>query len=537
MRIIAVTLTMCVMWVASPGVRVARAADPGSDIPGLDLPSPVVAGRLGGAIYDVVYHVTVPPGFVIAASLTGAPGTDFDMYLFDSTATTVLSKQGLLKESIGPTSTESISWPSRLGGTYFIDLNGATDLEGDFRLTVQTVPDPTPPVVSMALADSRPSTNQTNVPVALVASDDLSGVPEMAFSADGVTFGEWLPFTRSSSWNFSSGDGPKTLWVKVRNGVGLESPPAGASITLDTVAPSVSAVVPSPGSSVSGLRPSFKVTFDESIDPATWADLGLIVQSATAELVNGAYAYDSTTRTASFVPSAAMSPGSTYLVTIGNVEDLAGNRIAPVGSWTVVPLAPTSIAASVSPRAVPFGGTARVDLNLIGAPSLAVVEVSAASGSSGAFLPVATVDLLNSRGTLAVTPGLNTTYRFNYPGEFGVAPASVDVRVLVRRSVELVGQNAGTTSNLRVGGVVTLTAVTKPAAGGVSVSFRLYRFDRARRVWTYAGSFGRRTNAAGRATLSWAPSQPGSYYWRASVGSSAEFANNMSGVYRWTVIR
>src|SRR3977135_1723490 len=62
----------------------ARAADPSADIPGVGLPGPGVAGRLGGAIYDVVYRLTVAPGFVIVASLTGDAGTDFDLYLFDS---------------------------------------------------------------------------------------------------------------------------------------------------------------------------------------------------------------------------------------------------------------------------------------------------------------------------------------------------------------------------------------------------------------------------------------------------------------------
>ncbi len=110
----------------SVAVSVAMAADPSSDVPGMPLPGPVAAGRLGGAIYDVVYSLSVAPGYVIVASLTGTAGTDFDIYLFDATATTVVSNAGLLTKSTGPTSTESISWPSRFGGTYYIDLNGAT---------------------------------------------------------------------------------------------------------------------------------------------------------------------------------------------------------------------------------------------------------------------------------------------------------------------------------------------------------------------------------------------------------------------------
>ncbi|MBI3749062.1 MAG: PPC domain-containing protein [Chloroflexi bacterium] len=244
------------------GLQVVKAADPSADIPGIPLPGAIAAGRLGGAIYDVVYNLTVAPGYVIVASLNGTPGTDFDLYLFDSSATSVLSNVGLLTKSIGSTSTESISWPSRSGGTYYIDLNGATDLEGDYRLTVQTVPDPTPPVVSASLAGGSTSTNQLTVPVTLTASDDLSGVAEMAFSGDGTTYTDWQPFSRDATWTFGAGDGLKTLWVKVRNGVGLESAPARTNVTLDTVSPSAISIVPAPGTTVVGLRPRFSVAFE-----------------------------------------------------------------------------------------------------------------------------------------------------------------------------------------------------------------------------------------------------------------------------------
>ena len=94
-----------------------------------------------------------------------------------------------------------------------------------------------------------------------------------------------------------------------------------------------------------GLRPLFSVTFDEPMDPASWTDLGLIVQAADGALVPGDYAYDDARRTGTFVPSLALHPGATYIVTIGNVTDIAGNRPAPRGSWTVIPLAPANLEA------------------------------------------------------------------------------------------------------------------------------------------------------------------------------------------------
>ena len=517
--------------------QAVAAADASSDIPGVPLPGPVAAGRLGGAIYDVVYRFSVAPGYVIVASLTGAPGTDFDIYLFDASATTVLSNVGLLTKSTGPTSTESLSWPSSFGGTYYVDLNGATDVEGDYRLTVQAVPDSTPPVVSMVLASGRGSTSQLTVPVTLTAGDDLSGVSEMAMSADGVTYSTWEAFQSSTTWTFASGDGPRTLWAKVRNGVGLESAPATATTTIDTVPPSVIDLNPAPGSSVVGLRPTFSVTFNEPMDPASWNDLGLIVQSATGALVPGAYAYDVAARTGSFVPSFALQPGASYIVTVGDVKDVAGNRVAFPGSWPITPLSPTSLVAKADPKVITRGGSVQLLVTLSGAPAPASVDLFSMSSPAAGFVLLTTIPITAGRASYGLTPDKTTTYRFLYQGAFGVAPAQVDVPVLVRRSVVLAGRNSAVVSSARVGASIKLVAAVGPAATGVSVSFRLYRFDAARRVWVYAGSRGRNTDAAGRAFYTWVPSSAGSYYWRASVASTPEYANNVSPVYRWSVSR
>ncbi len=353
----------------------------------------------------------------------------------------------------------------------------------------------------------------------------------------GPTYTAWEPFARTTSWTFASGDGTKTLWVKVKNGVGLDSAAATTSIAVDTVPPSATTVEPAPGAAVVGLRPVFRVVFDESIDPSTWTDLGLIIQSASGELVAGDYSYDATTRTGAFVPRAELTPGTTYVVTIGDVTDTAGNGVSPRGSWTVLPLAPVDLEVSPTSRVLATGGSTSVDVSLIGAPAPVVVQVLAATSPSPDFLPLTTLALVNGHGSLVVTPASNTTYRFAYAGGNAVAPAGSDLRVLVRRSVALSAPASPAVARAKVGATVRLTAAVGPAAAGVSVSFRLYRYDVARRHWVYAGSLGRRTDASGHASLAWHATQPGSYYWRASVGSTSEFANNISPVYRWTVSR
>ena len=470
------------------------------------------------------------------ANVTGTAGTDFDIYLFDSSATTVLSSVGLLKKSAGPTSTESLSWPSEHGGTYYIDLNGATDVEGDYRLTLQIVPDGTPPVASMVLADGRASINQLIVPVTLTAFDDLSGVAEMAFSTDGSTYTAWVPYERVSIWTFSADAGLRTLWARVRNGVGVDSVPTTATVTIDLVAPSVIAVDPAPGASVLGLRPKFSVSFSEAIEPPSWADLGLIVQSATGTLVDGQYAYDPAKHIGTFVPSLTLQPGAAYVATVGAVTDVAGNRVARIDSWIVTPVAPVSLEAKLQPTVIGRGGSANLELDLVGAPQPAIVQISARSGTSVEFQPLSGDLIVIGRLSTVLTPEMNTTYRIEYAGAFGVSPAQVDVRLVVRRSVGLVGQSGGV-AKARVDAAVKLEAAVDPPAAGISISFRLYRFDSRRRAWVYAGSRGRGTNAEGRASYTWIPPSTGSFYWRVYVAPTPEFANNVSPVYRWSVSR
>jgi len=531
-----IALLAAAMLVGVTGAAPVAAAQT-SDIPGTALPGTVTSGLLGGPIYDVVFHLDVPAASVIIVSMTGTAGTDFDLYLFDQTATTVLSNAGFVAKSTGPTSTETLSFPSRSGGTFYIDLNGATDVQGTYTLMVQVVPDATPPSLSLRLGLGRPTTNQTTVGVEVFAVDDLSGVTEMAFSADGTVFGPWQAFAQSSSWTFPPGDGAKTLWAKVRNGVGLESAVASATIVLDTVAPSVVDVAPPQGARVAGLRPTFTVRFDGPIDPASWSPYGVIVQSSSGALVTGRYSLDSSSQLGTFVPDADLVAGMPYIVTVGPVTDLAGNRVAPLGSWIVTPVAPSRVTLTAAPTVVARGASAVLNGLASGLgtdPALQLISQPAVGGAvTVALVPVSA----DGRIQLTVRPALNTTYRLVYAGTSTVAPAQADVRVLVRRSVALVGVTSSSMASARVGRPVRIAASVGPAAAGVSVSLRMYRYDAGRRLWVYAGSRGLTSDATGRVSSTWTPTSSGSFYWRAVVASTADYANNISPVYRWSVSR
>ncbi len=509
-------------------VPVTALADSSSNVPGIPLPGPVVSGKLGGPIYDVVYRLDIQPGRIILVSLTGASGTDFDLYLFDPTATTIYGNAGLVAKSTGPTSTESLSVASPLGGMYYLDLNGASNVEGTFHLVVQQVPDNTPPTVSMSLAGGRAATNQLNVPIQIQGADDLSGVVAMSFSLDGVAWTNWTPYQTQTAWTFQPGDGPRTLWARVQNGVGLVSSSVSASIVIDTVAPLAVEIQPPPSGQAGGPRPTLTIHFNKPMDPVSWDTSGMIVQAADGSLVAGTYTYDNATWTGAFVPSAPLTPGALYIATLGMVTDLAGNAPAPLGSWVFTDVAATSMAVSATPTTVFAGASARLTATLRGAPSPATVDVLSRPAGAAAFTPIGPISLANGRGSLSVAPSATTAYRLSYAGTSSLTGSSADVLVSVRRGIR-----AAAPASAVAGRTIRITATVSPA-GAVGVSFRLYRYDPYRRTYVYAGSWGRLTTATGVAVFDWLP-RNGNWYWRAVVTGTASYATNMSPVVRVAV--
>ena len=515
---------------------VRAAAD--SDIPGVPLPGPVVTGRLGGAIYDHVFSVQVPAQNVLVASLTGDPGTDFDLYLFDVTATTVWSTNGLLASSTGSTSTESITHPSLFTTTYYLDVNGASDQEGDYLLRVSVLPDTKAPSVTIAVAGGAVAVNTPSITLSIRATDDLSGVDSMVLGPDEAAWGAWQPYASTLTWALPGEDGPKEVWIRVRDRAGNVSPPARVAVTLDRVPPGVVEVNPPRNASYPGLRPTFMVKFDSGIAPATWLDQGLRVELTAGSPIPGAYTYDSLGWRGFFVPSADLVPGAIYQVSLGPVADPAGNVIIGSGSWTFTPLAEGALGLRVAPTVVFYGDV----LTIVGtahlpAPAPVTIERRYVTASStDGWTPIAT-GFPGLEGELVVTEtaSRNTDYRLHHPGSSLVAEGySPTTRVAVRARVALVGYAAGSTNTGVAGRVVRLRAQTTPALTGALVDFRIYRWDAAKRQYVLAVTYARRVDASGRAVLDW-KLRSGRWQVRVASRSTVELAAGLSPAYRWVV--
>lgn len=93
---------------------------------------------------------------------------------------------------------------------------------------------------------------------------------------------------------------------------------------------SVYQTVPSNGQTGVALSSTVQVVFSEGATSATVNSSNFLVQDGSGNQVTGAVTYDIVTNTATFTPSASLTSGTVYKVTISGVTDLAGEpMVAP----------------------------------------------------------------------------------------------------------------------------------------------------------------------------------------------------------------
>ncbi len=521
-----------ILVVSAQVAPVAAAASATGNIPGVPLPGPSVSGQLGGPIYDVVYSIDVPAGHVLRLSLSGTVGTDFDLYLFDATATDIYAQPpvGLVASSTGPTSTESITFPTVGGGRYYVDVSGATDVEGTYFLSVEIAADTVPPTVSLSLDGGAPATNKPTVTATVIAADNLSGLGDAQFSEDGTSWSAWQPYTPTVSWTFPGGDGTKTLWVRARDRAGNVSVPAHATIELVTAAPVVVARDPAEPNAVTSTLPTIRVTFSQPMRLSSWMNFGLLLQDPSGALVYGTYGWDSATNTGSFTPSVPLVPGASYVISLGSVVDLAGNPVAPAGSWLIRPMILPAVSLTAAPRLASLGATVALTGRVVGGVgSPAVIERSVDGGPWAQFVTV--FPMPNGSFSTGAEIDANAWFRAEVPATATSAEAtSPAVRVLVRRQVRLAGGSPSVTRQLAAGTRVELTAVVGPPQPPALVTLSIYRYVPGRGYVRQASVA--RATVGGRCAFTWHVGR-GLYLVRLTTPPSSSFANGISPAYRF----
>jgi hypothetical protein len=145
----------------------------------------------------------------------------------------------------------------------FDDVRGFFSLPVTANITVDT----TPPEAELTLADGNPFITELLVSVGLVANDVTSGVSMMRMSnTDDFTGVSWIAYEALSSWQFSEGEGMKTLYAQVMDGAGLTTS-VDASVIMDTTAPTGSFTINGGDAHVRTSQVTLDLAFQDSFGP------------------------------------------------------------------------------------------------------------------------------------------------------------------------------------------------------------------------------------------------------------------------------
>jgi hypothetical protein len=136
--------------------------------------------------------------------------------------------------------------------------NPATDL---------WLPDTVPPSIQGFTIDfGAEKTNSTTAILSIQATDNYDDLADVSLSINGWQWSAPQPFSSQIAWTLPGGDGPKTVFLQVRDGSGNVSAVASDTIVLDTVAGTALLTVNSGQAATNSLSASLSL---QSADPAS----------------------------------------------------------------------------------------------------------------------------------------------------------------------------------------------------------------------------------------------------------------------------
>jgi len=135
------------------------------------------------------------------------------------------------------------------------------------------------------------------------------------------------------------------------------------TVPADTTAPTVTAVSPVSGATNVAATTTVTATFNEALNGTTVTTTTFTLQGPGATPVPAAVAYNTGTRVATLTPSAALTLGTQYMVTVvggtGGVADVAGNALSSSVVWTFTTVPPDTTPPLVT-AVTPLSGASNV---------------------------------------------------------------------------------------------------------------------------------------------------------------------------------
>jgi len=125
---------------------ISDAAVDDDEVPGVPVPVSPISGTLANpGDRDDVYAVQLGAGDLLEASIDGAPGTDFDLFLFPPGTSTVQEGSASVAACVGTSYPDGFAYVARGAGTYYLDVWAYVG-SGWYTVTYTVTPDTTDPV-------------------------------------------------------------------------------------------------------------------------------------------------------------------------------------------------------------------------------------------------------------------------------------------------------------------------------------------------------------------------------------------------------
>lgn len=145
-------------------------------------------------------------------------------------------------------------------------LDYAGNEETPHKMLTDIKLDKTPPTGVILINGNASCTNSTQTTLTLLANDNISGVTQMRFRNDNLTWTPYETYGSSRNWTLETGEGTKEVYAQFRNNADLASAAYSAAIILDTMPPTIIDISRTPNGNV---QPSQSVTIIVNASDAT----------------------------------------------------------------------------------------------------------------------------------------------------------------------------------------------------------------------------------------------------------------------------
>ena len=370
------------------------------------------------------------PTVTLSASPTSiTSGASSTLTWTSTNATTVSINQGI--GTVAASGTRSVSPTSTT--TYTITATNAAGSVTD-TATVTVTAAPALPTVTL------------NASPTSITSGASSTLTWSSTNATSLSINQGIGTVAASGTRSVSPTSTTTYTVTATNATGSVTDTATVTVTSpsDTTPPTVSGITPMAGVTGVSLAATVRVTFNETMNPATLTNSTMVLRNAANAVVPATVSYDAPFRTGVITPSSPLSGSTTYTATITGVQDVAGNALAApyVSSFTTAaaPALPT-VTLSASPTSITSGASSTLTWSSTNATTLSINQG---------------IGTVAASGTRSVSPTSTTTYTITATNGTGSVTATATVTVTAAPPLPTVTLNASPTS-ITSGASSTLT--------------------------------------------------------------------------------